>query len=160
MDGDKAGNRIIGLQNPINFSEIMYTTDNHIALPLPFFQDKNLHYIIDYGATLPMIKSNPKGGESKDTYVTIFLPYSLFPFLFLILPIYFSYLHRWNPLFYIYLFHQNFLIHMPSFYFLHSLVHSLQNFLFNKHSLKAMHLFTIKYLQVGYLFPSLDLNVL
>jgi hypothetical protein len=30
----------------------------------------------------------------------------------------------------------------------------------NKHSLKAMHLFTIKYFQVGYLFLSLDLNVL
>src|ERR1700678_2043587 len=65
-----------------------------------------------------------------------------------------------ETLFYIYLFHQTFLIHMLFFYFLHSLVHSLQNFLFNKHSLKAMHLFTIKYLQVGYLFPSLDLNVL
>ena len=69
MDGDKAGNRIIGLQNPINFSEIMYTTDNHIALPLPFFQDKNLHYIIDYGATLPTIKLNPKEGESKGAYI-------------------------------------------------------------------------------------------
>src|ERR1700678_2323442 len=32
--------------------------------------------------------------------------------------------------------------------------------LFNKHSLKAMHFFTIKYFQVGYLFPSLDLNIL
>ena len=63
-------------------------------------------------------------------------------------------------LFYIYLFHQNFLMHMPSFYFLHSLVHSLQNLPFNKHSLRAIHLFTIKYFQVGYLFPSLDLNVL
>src|ERR1700678_4817248 len=72
------------------------------------------------------------------------LPYSFVPFLFLIPPIYFSYLHRWNPLSYIYLFHQNFLIHMLSFYFLYILVHSLQNFLFNKHSLKAMHLFTIK----------------
>src|SRR5271168_398143 len=51
-------------------------------------------------------------------------------------------------------------IHMPFFYFLHRLVHSLQNFLFNKHSLKAMHLFTIQYFQVGYLFPSLDHNIL
>src|ERR1700678_1151150 len=32
--------------------------------------------------------------------------------------------------------------------------------LFKKHSLKAMHFFTIKYFQVGYLFPSLDLNIL
>src|SRR5271168_1353069 len=51
--------------------------------------------------------------------VIISLPHSLFPFLF-----YFPYLHRWNPLFYIYLFHQNLLIHMPFLCFLHSLVHS------------------------------------
>ena len=56
-------------------------------------------------------------------------------------------------------FHQNLLIHMPLFHFLHSLMHSLQNFLFNKHSLKAIPSFTIKYSQVGYLSPSLDLNV-
>src|ERR1700678_499457 len=65
-----------------------------------------------------------------------------------------------EPLFYFYPFHQNFLIHMLFFYFLHSLVHSLLNPLFNKHSLKAIHLFTIKYFQVGYLIASLDLNVL
>src|SRR5271168_3799921 len=65
-----------------------------------------------------------------------------------------------EPLFYFYLFHQNFLIHMLFFYFLHSFVHTLLNLLFNKHSLKAIHLFTIKYFQVGYLFPSLDLNIL
>jgi hypothetical protein len=69
MDGDKAANRIIGLQNPIDFSEIMYTTDNHIALPLPFFQNKHLRYIIDHGATLPTIKSNPKEGESKGAHI-------------------------------------------------------------------------------------------
>jgi hypothetical protein len=94
--------------------------------------------------------------------VTISLPYFSLPYslsilnsanlLFLSPPV--------ELLFYIYLFHQNFLIHMPSFYFLHSLVHSLLNFLFDKHSLKAMHLFTIRYFQVGYLSPSLDLNVL
>jgi hypothetical protein len=69
MDGDKAANRIIGLQNPIEFSEIMYTTDNHIALPLPFFQNKHLRYIIDHGAILPTIKSNPKEGESKGAHI-------------------------------------------------------------------------------------------
>ena len=69
MDGDKAANRVIGSQNPIDFSEIMYTTDNHTALPLPFFQNKHLRYIIDYGATLPTIKSNPKEGETKGAYI-------------------------------------------------------------------------------------------
>src|SRR5271168_1455726 len=48
-----------------------------------------------------------------------------------------------SPPFYIYLFYQNDLIHMPffssytAFHLSHSLVHSLQNFLFNKHSLKV-----------------------
>ena len=69
MDSDRATNQIIGLQNPIDFSEIMYTTDNHTALPLPFFQNKHLRYIIDHGATLPTIKSNPKEGESKGAYI-------------------------------------------------------------------------------------------
>src|ERR1700678_3153988 len=69
MDGDRASNRIIGLQNPIEFSEIMYASDNHIALPLPFFQNKHLRHIIDYGATLPMVKLNPREGESKGAHI-------------------------------------------------------------------------------------------
>src|ERR1700678_2624575 len=75
-------------------------------------------------------------------------------------PICFPYLHRWSPLFYFYSFHQNLLIHMPFFHFLHSLMHSLQNLLFNEHSLKAILSFSIKHFQVGYLSLSLDLNVL
>ena len=47
----------------------MYTTDTHIALPLPFFQNKHLRYIIDYGATLSTIKSNPKEGETKGAHI-------------------------------------------------------------------------------------------
>jgi len=69
MDGNKAAERIIGSQSPIEFSEIMYTTDNHIALPLPFFQNKYLRHITDYGATLPTIKSNPREGETKGSYI-------------------------------------------------------------------------------------------
>src|ERR1700678_3353860 len=79
-----------------------------------------------------------------------------FPLLFLNPPINLPYLHRWNPFFYIYLFHQNYLIYIPFFHFLHSLmpflhflhslVHFIQNFLSNEHSLKAMHSFTIKIL--------------
>src|ERR1700678_1130442 len=68
MDGDKAAERIIGSQNSIEFSEIMYTTDNYAALPLTFFR-KNLRHIIDHGATLPTIKSNPREGESKGCYI-------------------------------------------------------------------------------------------
>src|SRR5271168_1267882 len=74
-----------------------------------------------------------------------FLTLFPFPFLFLSPPV--------ELLSYIYLFHQNFLTHMHSFYFLHSLVHSLLDFLFDKHSLKAMHLFTIKTLPSRILVP-------
>src|ERR1700678_3773046 len=42
MDGDRAAERMIGIQNPIEFSEIMYTTDSYAALPLTFFRNKNL----------------------------------------------------------------------------------------------------------------------
>ena len=49
---------------------------------------------------------------------------------------------------------------MPLFHFLHSLMHSLQNLLFNEHSLEAVPPFSIKHFQVGYLSPSLDLNIL
>jgi len=69
MDGDRAAERMVGIQNPIEFSEIMYTTDNHAALPLTFFRNKNLRYIIDHGATLPTIKSNPREGETKGCYI-------------------------------------------------------------------------------------------
>jgi len=69
MDGDRAAERIVGFQNPIDFSEIMYMTDNHTALPLPFFRNKNIRYIIDCGATLPTVKSNPREGESKGYYI-------------------------------------------------------------------------------------------
>ena len=59
MDGDKAVERVVGSQSPIEFSDTMYITDSHTALPLPFFQNKNLRYLIDHAATLPTIKSNP-----------------------------------------------------------------------------------------------------
>src|ERR1700678_1486936 len=80
---------------------------------------------------------------------------TLFPFLSLFLspPVEPSFLYLSSS-------HQNLLIHMPLFHFLHCLMHSLQNLLFNEHSLKAIPSFSIKHFQVGYLSPSLDLNVL
>src|SRR5271168_3736250 len=86
--------------------------------------------------------------------VVLHFPY-LIPFLFLFLspPVEPSFL-------YLSFSHQNLLIHMPLFHFLHSLMHSLKNLLFNEHSLKAIPSFSIKHFQVGYLSLSLDLNVL
>src|ERR1700678_2674614 len=61
-------------------------------------------------------------------------------------------------------FHQNGLIHMPSFFhLLHSLMHSsiaLHNLMHFSIASKAVHSFTIRYLQVGYQYSSLDLNIL
>src|ERR1700678_1197713 len=76
---------------------------------------------------------------------------SLTPFSFHI-----SYLHQWNPLS-IFIFPSEL---SDTHAFLLLLAQPCAFLLFNKHSLKAMHFFTIKYFQVGYLFPSLDLNVL
>src|SRR5271168_285717 len=90
-----------------------------------------------------MLDSSCEGGLER---LTCYNFLTSFPLLFLNPPINLPYLHRWNPFFYIYLFHQNYLIYMPFFHFLHSLVHFIQNFLSNEHSLKAMHSFTIKIL--------------
>ena len=69
MDGTKAAERIIGSQQDIDFSEILFTTNTHVPIPLPFFRNENLHYIIDQATTLPTIKSNPLSGETKGQFI-------------------------------------------------------------------------------------------
>ena len=69
MDGSKAAERIIGSQHDIKFSDILFTTNAHIPIPLPFFHNENLHYIIDQAATLPTTKSNLLPGETKGQFI-------------------------------------------------------------------------------------------
>lgn len=69
MDGSKAAERVIGSQRDIEFSDILFATNVHVSIPLPFFQNANLRYIIDHAATLPTIKSNPQAGESKGQFI-------------------------------------------------------------------------------------------
>ena len=69
MDGTKAAERIIGSQRDIDFSPILFTTNAHVPIPLPFFRNENLRYIIDQAATLPTIKSNPLSGETKGQFI-------------------------------------------------------------------------------------------
>ena len=69
MDGSKAAERVIGSQREIEFSDILFTTNAHVPIPLPFFRNANLRYIIDQAATLPTTKSNPLPGESKGQYI-------------------------------------------------------------------------------------------
>ena len=69
MDGGKAAERVIGSQRDIEFSDILFTTNAHVPIPLPFFRNENLHYIIDQAATLPTTKSNPLPGETKGQFI-------------------------------------------------------------------------------------------
>ena len=69
MDGGKAAERVIGSQRDIEFSDILFTTNAHVPIPLPFFRNENLRYIIDQAATLPTTKSNPLPGETKGQFI-------------------------------------------------------------------------------------------
>jgi hypothetical protein len=69
MDGSKAADRIIGSQRDIEFSDILFETNAHVPIPLPFFRNGNLRYIIDQAATLPTTKSNPLVGETKGQFI-------------------------------------------------------------------------------------------
>lgn len=69
MDGDKATPHVVGAQRPIEFSDILFVTESHIAIPLPFFLNENLRHIIDQAATLPTLKSNPLPGDSKGSFI-------------------------------------------------------------------------------------------
>jgi hypothetical protein len=65
MDGNGAAECVVGTQQAIKFSKILFTTNVHVPIPLPFFCNKNLHYLIDHVAMLPTSKSNPLPEETK-----------------------------------------------------------------------------------------------
>jgi hypothetical protein len=69
MDGTRASERVIGSQREIEFSDILFTTNAHVPIPLPFFRNANLRYIIDHATTLPTTKSNPLPGETKGQFI-------------------------------------------------------------------------------------------
>jgi hypothetical protein len=53
INGNRAAEHIIGIQQAIEFSEILFTSNVHVPIPLPFFHNENLRYLIDHAATLP-----------------------------------------------------------------------------------------------------------
>ena len=69
MDGNRAAERVVGTQRAIEFSEILFTTNIHVPIPLPFFRNENLRYLIDHAAMLPTLKSNPISGETKGQFI-------------------------------------------------------------------------------------------
>jgi hypothetical protein len=59
----EASTSSLGRQAPINLDsytfEVLFTTEDHVALPLNFFLTKNLRYIAANGATITQNKANP-----------------------------------------------------------------------------------------------------
>src|ERR1700678_2102327 len=114
----------------------------------------------------PVLQVYPQvfnGVEVKRLCYNFLTSFPFFPFLFLIRRSTFLISTGGIPFLYL-SFHQNSLIHMPSFFhLLHSLMHSsiaLHNLMHFSIASKAVHSFTIRYLQVGYQYSSLDLNIL
>ncbi|PPQ93945.1 hypothetical protein CVT25_015825 [Psilocybe cyanescens] len=52
-----------------SFPQILFDTENLVGLPLPFFTQKNLRYIIDELASLPTRKANSCSGDGKSIYI-------------------------------------------------------------------------------------------
>jgi hypothetical protein len=69
MDGNRAAEHVVGTQRAIEFSEILFMTNVHVPIPLPFFRNENLCYLIDHVATSPTTKSNLLPGETKGQFI-------------------------------------------------------------------------------------------
>jgi hypothetical protein len=69
MDGNRAAKHVVGTQRAIEFFEILFMTNVHVPIPLPFFRNENLCYLIDHVATLPTTKSNPLPGKTKGQFI-------------------------------------------------------------------------------------------
>ena len=69
MDGSSQTARIVGQTPTIKFPQTLFDTELCVAVPLPFFLNKNLRIITDEAATLPTVKSNPLPGETKGTMI-------------------------------------------------------------------------------------------
>ena len=69
MDGSSQTARVVGQTPTIKFPQMLFDTELCVAVPLPFFLNKNLHIITDEAATLPTVKSNPLPGETKGTVI-------------------------------------------------------------------------------------------
>ncbi|KAF8797489.1 hypothetical protein BYT27DRAFT_7125474 [Phlegmacium glaucopus] len=65
MDGLLQMPCVIGVPATIVFTQTLFDTENCVSLLLPFFLNKNICYITDKAATLPIMKSSPLAGETK-----------------------------------------------------------------------------------------------
>ncbi|KAF8186691.1 hypothetical protein BJ912DRAFT_852133 [Pholiota molesta] len=65
MDGSKMVSYVSGVPWLPRYPQSLFDTEDCVAVPLPFFLNKNLRIIISESSTLPTVKSNPKPGETK-----------------------------------------------------------------------------------------------
>ena len=69
MDGSSHIARVVGQTPTIKCPQTFFNTKLCVAIPLPFFLNKNLCIITNKAATLPTIKYNPLPGETKGTMI-------------------------------------------------------------------------------------------
>jgi len=69
MNGQKMVPWVVGVPWQATFPQSLFDTELCIAVPLPFFLNKNLNILDVEASTLPMMKTNPNPGETKGTVI-------------------------------------------------------------------------------------------
>jgi len=69
MNGQKMVPWVVGVPWQATFPQILFDTELCIAVPLPFFLNKNLNILNVEASTLPTTKTNPNPGETKGTVI-------------------------------------------------------------------------------------------
>ena len=69
MNGQKMAPWVVGVPWQATFPQILFDTELCIAVPLPFFLNKNLNILNVEASTLQTTKTNPNPGETKGTVI-------------------------------------------------------------------------------------------
>jgi hypothetical protein len=69
MNGQKMVPWVVGTPWQATFPQSLFDTELCIAVPLPFFLNKNLNILNVEASTLPTTKTNPNPGEAKGTVI-------------------------------------------------------------------------------------------
>ena len=69
MNGQKMAPWVVGVPWQATFPQNLFDTELCIAVPLPFFLNKNLNILNAEASTLPTVKTNPNPGETKGNVI-------------------------------------------------------------------------------------------
>ena len=69
MNGQKMAPWVVGVPWQATFTQNLFDTELCIAVPLPFFLNKNLNILNVEASTLPTVKTNPNPGETKGNVI-------------------------------------------------------------------------------------------